>query len=78
MESKKNVRNTQCKRCLNKFKEKEIYTIQQFQYRKFPTYDWTKEFFNALEITEWDSFCEECIHYYGKISNSVWLKYCAK
>ncbi len=78
MESKKNAKNAQCKRCLNKFKEKEIYTIQQFQYRKSPTYDWTKDFFNALEITEWDSFCEECIHYYGKISNAVWLKYCAK
>ena len=78
MESKKNLKNAQCKRCLNKFREKEIYTIQQFQYRKSPTYDWTKEFFNVLQISEWDSFCEECVNYYGKISNAVWLKYCTK
>lgn len=78
MESKKNAKNAQCKRCLDKFKEKEIYTIQQFQYRKSPTYDWTREFFNVLQISEWDSFCEECINYYGKVSNAVWLKYCAK
>jgi len=78
VESKKNAKNAQCKRCLDKFKEKEIYTIQQFQYRKSPTYDWTREFFNVLQISEWDSFCEECIIYYGKVSNAVWLKYCAK
>ena len=78
MESKKSVKNAQCKRCLNKFREKDIYTIQQFQYRKSPTYDWTKEFFNVLEISEWDSFCEKCVHYYGKISNAVWLRYCTK
>jgi hypothetical protein len=70
------MKNAQCKRCLNKFKEKEIYTIQQFQYRKLPSYDWTKQFLEMLKIGEWDSFCEECIWYYGEISNDVWLKYC--
>jgi len=51
------MKNAQCKKCLNKFKEKDIYTIQQFQYRKNPPYKWTKEFFRTLEIGEWDSFC---------------------
>lgn len=76
MESAKNTKNAQCKRCLNKFKEKEIFTIQQFQYRKLPTYEWTREFFNLLEIGEWDSFCENCMLYCGKISHAVWLRYC--
>ncbi len=71
-------KNAQCKRCLNKFQEKEIYTIQQFQYRQSPSYDWTKEFFDMLKIDEWDSFCEACIKYYGDVSNNVWLKYCGK
>lgn len=68
------MKNAQCKRCLKKFQEKEIYTIQQFQYRKIPSYDWTKEFFNVLKIGEWDSFCEECMKYYSEISNNAWLK----
>lgn len=72
------MKNAQCKRCLKKFQEKEIYTIQQFQYRKSPAYDWTKEFFDMLNVGEWDSFCEDCIRYYGEISNNVWLKYCVK
>ncbi|GAC1662334.1 MAG: hypothetical protein NVS9B7_30320 [Flavisolibacter sp.] len=72
------MKNAQCKRCLNKFKEKDIYTIQQFQYRKSPTYDWTKEFFNVLKISEWDSFCKDCMYYYGDISVAIWLKYCNK
>ena len=45
------MKNAQCKRCLNKFKEKDIYTIQQFQYRKSPSYDWTKKFV-TLKIDE--------------------------
>ena len=77
MNQKKKLKNAQCKRCLNKFKEKEIFTIQQFQYRKSPSYDWTKEFFDMLKIGEWDSFCEDCIRYYGNVSNDVWIKYCA-
>lgn len=72
------MKSAQCKRCLNKFKEKEIYTIQQFQYRKSPTYEWTREFFAILRIGEWDSFCEDCIYYYRDISAAVWLQYCAK
>jgi hypothetical protein len=70
------TKNTQCKRCLGKFKEKEIYTIQQFQYRKSPPYQWTREFFDILEIGEWDSFCEPCMNYYKKISHDIWMKYC--
>lgn len=72
------MKNAQCKRCLKKFKEKEIYTIQQFQYRQSPSYMWTKEFFDVLKVGEWDSFCEDCMHYYGEISYNVWLKYCSK
>ena len=78
LSQKKKIKNAQCKRCLNKFQEKEIFTIQQFQYRKSPSYDWTKEFFSLLKIGEWDSFCEDCISYYGNVSNDVWLKYCNK
>lgn len=72
------MKNAQCHRCLNKFKEKDVYTIQQFQYRTSPTYDWTKEFFDLLKIGEWDSFCEDCMHYYGDISKAVWMRYCSK
>ena len=66
------MKNAQCKKCLNKFNEKDIYTIQQFQYRKEPPYEWTREFFRVLEIGEWDSFCEKCIMNYSKISNDSW------
>ena len=59
-------KNVQCKKCLNKFHQKEIYTIQQFQYKKQPKYEWTLKFFNQLQIDEWDSFCEECIMMYSK------------
>jgi len=71
----KKAKNAQCKRCLNKFLEKEIYTIQQFQYRKSPTYDWTREFLTGLKIGEWDSFCEDCVLYYGKISHDAWMEH---
>ncbi len=56
---------------MNKFFEKYIYTIQQFQYRKKPTYEWTLEFFKKLGIEEWDSFCEKCIMFYSKKSNDT-------
>jgi hypothetical protein len=78
MESKKKIKNAQCKKCLNKFKEQEIYTIQQFQYRKSPSYDWTVEFLSMLGVGEWDSFCDDCVNYYGKISHNAWLKYGTK
>lgn len=68
------MKNAQCKKCLNKFFEKDIYTIQQFQYRKEPTYKWSLEFFRKLEIDKWDSFCEKCIMYYFKKSNDAWEK----
>ena len=44
------MKNAQCKKCLNKFLEKDIYTIQQFQYRKEPTYKWSIDFFKKLGI----------------------------
>jgi len=66
------MRNIQCKKCLNKFREKDIYTIQQFQYRKDPPYEWTKEFLNYLEIGEWDSFCEKCMMEFSKRTNDAW------
>jgi len=68
------MKNVQCKKCLKKFFEKDIYTIQQFQYRKKPTYKWSLKFFEKLGIDEWDSFCEKCIMNYSKKSNDVWKK----
>ncbi|MBT4973373.1 MAG: hypothetical protein HOM82_03900 [Thaumarchaeota archaeon] len=66
------MKNAQCKKCLNKFYEKEIYTIQQFQYREEPTYQWSLKYFKKLGIGEWDSFCESCLKLYGKNSNDEW------
>ena len=65
-------KNAQCKKCLKKFYQKEIYTIQQFQYKKQPKYEWTLKFFNQLQIDEWDSFCEECIMMYSKKLDDAW------
>jgi hypothetical protein len=66
------MKNAQCKKCLNKFQEKDIYTIQQFQYRKEPTYKWSLDFFKKLNICEWDSFCESCLRIYSKESKEIW------
>jgi len=68
------MKNAQCKRRLAKFKEKDIYTIQQFQYRKSPSYGWSKKFFATLKIDEWDSFCEDCLFYYKQVSNDEYKK----
>jgi hypothetical protein len=65
-------KNAQCKKCLNKFYQKDIYTIQQFQYKKEPKYEWSVNFFKRLEIDEWDSFCEECITVYSKKLDNAW------
>lgn len=66
------MKNAQCKKCLNKFYEKEIYTIQQFQYREEPNYKWSLEFFKKLNIDEWDSFCEKCLMEYSEKSKKTW------
>ena len=66
------MKNAQCKKCLNKFFEKDIYTIQQFQYRDKPPYDWSLEYFKKLDIGEWDSFCEKCLLEYSKESFDAW------
>lgn len=66
------MKNAQCKKCLNKFQEKDIYTIQQFQYRKEPNYDWSINYFKKLQIDEWDSFCVNCIKEYAEESKKVW------
>ena len=66
------MKNAQCKKCLNKFQEKDIYTIQQFQYRKEPSYDWSVNYFKKLQIDEWDSFCENCIKEYADESHKAW------
>ena len=66
------MKDAQCRKCLSKFFEKDIYTIQQFQYRQEPTYKWSLEFFKKLKIDEWDSFCEGCIMFYSKKSNESW------
>ena len=68
------MKNAQCKKCLKKFQQKEIFTIQQFQYRKIPTYKWSLDFFKKLEIDEWDSFCENCMIEYSKKSKTEWDK----
>ena len=66
------MKNAQCKKCLNKFFEKDIYTIQQFQYRDKPPYKWSLEYFKKLNIGEWDSFCEKCLLEYSKESLDAW------
>ena len=68
------MKDVQCKKCLNKFLKKNIYTIQQFQYRKNPSYKWSLNYFKKLKIDEWDSFCEKCIMNYSKESQKVWDK----
>jgi len=66
------MKSIQCKNCMNKFYQKDIYTIQQFQYRKEPSHVWSLEFFKKLGIDGWDSFCEKCIMDYSKKSHEVW------
>jgi len=66
------MKNAQCKKCLNKFHQKDIYTIQQFQYRKVPSYEWSVKYFKELGITEWDSLCEVCMSEYSKESETKW------
>ena len=66
------MKNAQCKKGLNKFYEKEIYTIQQFQYRKEPSYKWSVIFFEEIGITEWDSFCEKCILFHSNESKKAY------
>ena len=66
------MKNAQCKKCLNKFFEKDIYTIQQFQYRKEPPYNWSLAYFKKLNIGEWDSFCEKCLLEHAKESFKTW------
>ena len=66
------MKNAQCKKCLKKFFEKDIYTIQQFQYRDKPPYKWSLEYFKKLNIGEWDSFCEKCLLEYSKESFDAW------
>ena len=68
------MKNVQCKKCLKRFHQKDIFTIQQFQYRKIPTYEWSVDFFRKLEIDEWTSLCEECIREQGKKSKDEWDK----
>ena len=68
------MKNVQCKKCLKKCHQKEIFTIQQFQYRKIPTYKWSLDFFKKLKINEWDSFCENCMRWYSKNSKAEWEK----
>ncbi len=68
------MRNAQCMQCLNKFHEKEIYTIQQFQYRKEPSYRWSREFFERSGIGEWDSFCEKCMGFHADNSMKAWAE----
>jgi len=68
------MKNAQCKKCLKYFKEKEIYTIQQFQYRKIPTYKESLNFFRKIGIDEWDSLCEKCVNDLAKTSLESWKK----
>ncbi len=68
------MKNAQCKKCLKKFQQKEIFTIQQFQYRKIPTYKWSLGYFKKIGIDEWDSFCENCMMWHSKKSKDEWDK----
>ena len=65
-------KNAKCNKCLKKFYQKDIYTIQQFQYKKEPNYQWTLKFFNKLKIGEWDSFCEKCLKKYADQVDKAW------
>ena len=65
-------KNAKCNKCLKKFYQKDIYTIQQFQYKKEPNYQWTLKFFNKLKIGEWDSFCEKCLKEYSDQLDKAW------
>lgn len=67
------MKNAQCVRCTKKFHEKDIYTIQQFQYRQEPDYQWSKEFLKD-QVGEWDSLCEKCIKFYADLSDDAWKK----
>ena len=67
------MKNAKCNKCLKNFHEKEIFTIQQFQYRKEPPYEWSKKYFQTLDIDEWTSFCENCLKEYADQSNKVWM-----
>lgn len=66
------MKKATCKSCKKKFQIKEIYTIQQFQYRKEPTYKWSLEFMGKLGIGEWDSLCESCVKAFAKKSIESW------
>ncbi|MDC0229331.1 hypothetical protein OAJ71_04970 [Nitrosopumilus sp.] len=65
-------KNAKCNKCLKKFYQKDIYTIQQFQYKKEPNYQWILKFFNKLKIGEWDSFCEKCVKEYSDQLDKAW------
>lgn len=66
------MKNAQCSKCLKKFDKKDIYTIQQFQYRQEPNYEWTKKFLQSLKVGEWDSLCEKCMKHYATIIDLAW------
>ena len=68
------MKNAECTRCHNKFEQKNIYTIQQFQYRQKPDYNWTKKFLQEFDVGEWDSLCEQCVKYYDEKSQKAWRK----
>ena len=81
------MKNAQCKKCLKKFNEKDIYTIQQFQYRKEPTYEWTKKFFIGLKLENGIHFVKNALNIiqkYQKMHGKNMLKikfqtlYCRK
>ena len=66
------MKDAQCKECLKKFHKKNIYTIQQFQYRKEPSYEWSLDYFEKIGIKEWDSLCETCISKHKLDSEKAW------
>ena len=68
------MKDAQCKECLKKFHKKNIYTIQQFQYRKEPSYQWSLNYFEKIGISEWDSLCENCINKHKLESERTWNK----
>ena len=66
------MKKPSCKSCKKIIQIKEVYTIQQFQYRKDPTYQWSLEFMKKIGIGEWDSLCESCVLTFAKKSLNYW------
>lgn len=57
---------------MKKFREKEIYTIQQYQYKEKIPYEWVLKYFKKLSVGEWDSFCDNYLTIHDKELVRAW------